>query len=82
MSLERFLVTARARIHSGEETQRYVHFSKVARAVGEQRLEDLMADRSPLFYRSPDQIADMLRNGYFRTAFPRCCAAVTHFGSF
>lgn len=28
-----------------------------------------MADRSPLFYRSPDQIADMLRNGYFRTAF-------------
>ena len=28
-----------------------------------------MADRAPLFYRSPDQIADMLREGYFRTAF-------------
>ena len=28
-----------------------------------------MANRAPLFYRSPDQIADMLREGYFRTAF-------------
>ena len=28
-----------------------------------------MADRAPLFYRSPDQIAEMLREGYFRTAF-------------
>lgn len=28
-----------------------------------------MADRTPLFYRSPDQISDMLRSGYFLTAF-------------
>ena len=28
-----------------------------------------MADRAPLFYRSPDQIVDMLYAGYFRTAF-------------
>lgn len=28
-----------------------------------------MADRAPLFYRSPDQITDMLNEGYFRTAF-------------
>lgn len=28
-----------------------------------------MADRAPLFYRSPDRIADLLHEGYFRTAF-------------
>ncbi len=28
-----------------------------------------MVERAPLFYRSPDQIANMLHAGYFRTAF-------------
>ena len=28
-----------------------------------------MAERAPLFYRSPSQIAEMLEAGYFRTAF-------------
>ena len=28
-----------------------------------------MAERAPLFYRSPDDIANMLHAGYFRTAF-------------
>ena len=28
-----------------------------------------MADRAPLFYRSPDQIAELLNEGFFRTAF-------------
>ena len=29
----------------------------------------MIADRAPLFYRSPDQIAELLKEGYFRTAF-------------
>ena len=69
MSLAPFLVSARAQIHDGDEAQRFVYLSRLARSVGEQRLEDFMADRAPLFYRSPDQIANMLNKGYFRTAF-------------
>ncbi len=46
-----------------------MHLSRIVRRAGAHRLEDLLADRAPLFYRSPDHIADMLRAGYFRTAF-------------
>ena len=69
MSLAPFLVSTRARIHDGPQAQRFVHLSRLARAVGTRRLEDFMADRAPLFYRSPDQISDILKAGYFRTAF-------------
>ena len=69
MSLTPFLISARALIHNGKEAQRFVHLSRLARAVNEQRLEVFMADRAPLFYRSPNQIADILNEGYFRTAF-------------
>ena len=37
--------------------------------MGEDRLEDLMADRAPLYYRSPHRIAEMLHDGHFKTAF-------------
>ena len=69
MSLETFIVSARARIHEGAEAKRFVHLSRIAHAVEEHQLAEYMADRAPLFYRSPHQIADILNEGYFRTAF-------------
>ena len=69
MSLAPFLVSARAVIHEGEEAKRLVYLSRLARIVDDRRLEDYMADRAPLFYRSFDQIASMLQEGYFLTAF-------------
>lgn len=69
MSFAPFLVSARARIHDGANSQRLVHLSRLTRSGGGRRLEEFMADRAPLFYRSPDQISDILKEGYFRTAF-------------
>ena len=69
MSLDPFLISARARIHDGEAAQRLVHVSRLARCAGPDRLEDFMVERAPLFYRSPGHIANMLHAGYFRTAF-------------
>lgn len=69
MSLAPFLLSARARIHETDGAQRQVYMSRVLRRAGDLRLEELLADRAPLFYRSPEHIASMLRAGYFRTAF-------------
>ena len=69
MSLTSFLVCARARIHDDENAQRSVHLSRLIRAADDLQLEELMADRAPLFYRSPEKITDILQAGYFRTAF-------------
>ncbi|MCY3814373.1 MAG: SAVED domain-containing protein [Gammaproteobacteria bacterium] len=56
--------------------------------MGEDRLEDLMADRAPLYYRSPQKIAEMLRDGHFKSAFVETVARLpisehfrnSHFG--
>ena len=56
--------------------------------MGEDRLEDLMADRAPLYYRSPQKIAEMLQDGHFKTAFVETVALLptsehfrnSHFG--
>ena len=69
MSLIPFLVTVRARIHCSAAAQRSVYLTRITRNPGEHKLEELMADRAPLFYRSPNQIAKLLNEGYFRTAF-------------
>ena len=70
MALQSFLICGRARIHDEEkDAKRLVYLSRLGRSAGDKRLEHFMADRAPLFYRSPDQIAEVLNAGYFRTAF-------------
>ena len=69
MSLTPFLVSARAQIHNGRSARRMVRFSRLANTSQSGCLHDLMADKAPLFYRSPDQISDLLEAGFFRTAF-------------
>ena len=46
-----------------------VRFSRLVRTAQNQHLDELIADRAPLFYRSPDKISDLLQAGFFRTAF-------------
>ena len=82
MSLAPFLISARARIHEGPHAQRCVQLSRLRRASASHRLENLVADRAPLFYRSPDQITGTLREGYFLTAFAEALRRLptsTHF---
>ena len=56
-------------IHGVAGARRRVHLSRIVRSVEEQHLEEYLADRAPLFYRSPDKIAETLDQGYFLTAF-------------
>lgn len=69
MSLTRFLACGRVGIHVGAGARRCVHLSRIVRSVKEQHLEEYLADRAPLFYRSPDKIVETLDQGYFLTAF-------------
>ena len=69
MSITRFLVCGQVQIHDGEGARRRVYLSRIVRSVKGNRLEEYIADRAPLFYRSPDKIVDTLDEGYFLTAF-------------
>ena len=69
MSLTRFLACGRVEIHNGARARRCVHLSRIVRSVEEGHLEQYLADRAPLFYRSPDKIVETLDQGYFLTAF-------------
>ena len=69
MSLKPFLLTVRAQIHCRPDAERSVHLSQIARIIGDHKLEEFVADRAPLFYRSPDRIVERLNEGHFLTAF-------------
>ena len=69
MSLNRFIAQGRVSIHDGAQARRQIYLSRIVRSMDGDRLDDLMADRVPLYYRSPEAIAEMLYDGYFRTAF-------------
>ena len=69
MSIKPFLAIVRARIHCIDSAERSVHLTRIVRSAGQHKLEELLADRAPLFYRSPDRIVELLHEGYFRTAF-------------
>ena len=69
MSLTRFLACGRVRIHDATGARRRVHLSSIVRHAEEQCLEEYLADRAPMFYRSPEKIVETLDQGYFLTAF-------------
>ena len=69
MSLDRFVAQGRVRIHDGPNAHRRVYVSRILGSVDAQQLDSFMAERAPLFYRSPDQIAATLNLGLFQTAF-------------
>ena len=55
VSLRRFLAHATARIHDGAGACRRVQWSRIVRTVGEDWVHKYMAERAPLYYRSPEK---------------------------
>lgn len=70
--LEQFVKINRVRFTSEKTMVRAVHCSDVLRTSklsSTLKLETLLFDRVPLFYRDPDKIYGRLKDGYFATAF-------------
>lgn len=67
--LSQFVATSRAAVSFQDfEPVRAVYASDVVRRSEVSDLESYMADRVPYFYKSPTEIADLFRSGYFLSA--------------
>lgn len=70
--LEQFVRVNRARFTCSRSMVRTVYCSDIVcngLINTNLKLEKLLFDRTPLFYRRPEQILDRLKDGYFATAF-------------
>jgi len=67
--LQQFLHAGRVEFSfNGREATRAVYNAEFVRESEVSTLEAYMADRVPYFYKSPDEIAELFRSGYFLSA--------------
>lgn len=83
MSLSAFIGTSRVELEfAGQQIVRQVRKSEISRSAEVGSLERYMADRVPLYYRSPDHVAADLQDGYFLRAISETLARLPQADNF